>query len=357
MNNTVRLWVRHETRSTERRTPVTPDDARRLVGAGLDVTIEESPQRTFPLREYLDAGCTGAPAGSWPDAPPDTVVVGLKELPDQPAVLTHRHVYFGHAYKGQRGAPELLRRFSAGSGALLDLEYLVDDDGRRLAAFGYWAGYLGAALGVLHLAGELDVPLAPLRRSDLDERLRRSTKTGEPPRALVIGALGRCGRGARSALAVAGITPTCWDMAETANLDRATLLDHDLLVNTVLSTGPVEPFLTVADIDRPDRRLALVVDVTCDVGSPYNTLPIYDRTSTWDHPAIRLRTAEPVLDVIAVDNLPSLLPHEASVAFSADLLPHLLSLADPTAATWRRCERVYREACRTYGIGVEEVDG
>ena len=37
-----------------------------------------------------------------------------------------------------------------GGGALLDLEYLTDDHGRRLAAFGYWAGYVGAALAVLH---------------------------------------------------------------------------------------------------------------------------------------------------------------------------------------------------------------
>ena len=50
---------------------------------------------------------------------------------------------FGHAYKGQHSGRALLQRFKAGGGTLYDLEYLVDEDGRRVAAFGYWAGYAG----------------------------------------------------------------------------------------------------------------------------------------------------------------------------------------------------------------------
>lgn len=111
------LWLRHEVRSTERRTPVVPADARRLVDSGVTLTVEESPQRIFPIEEYEAAGCGVAPAGSWASrAPLDAVVVGLKELPDEPAALPHRHVFFGHAYKGQSGAAELLRRFAAGEG-------------------------------------------------------------------------------------------------------------------------------------------------------------------------------------------------------------------------------------------------
>jgi saccharopine dehydrogenase (NAD+, L-lysine-forming) len=48
--------MRHETRETERRAPVVPDDARRLVEAGLRLTVEESPQRVFPLEDYVAAG-------------------------------------------------------------------------------------------------------------------------------------------------------------------------------------------------------------------------------------------------------------------------------------------------------------
>lgn len=334
------LWVRGEVRPTERRAPVVPADARRLVDAGVRVTVEESPRRAFGIEEYAAAGCAVAPYGSWVDADPDVVVVGLKELPAEPAALRHRHVLFGHAFKGQPDAPDLLRRFAAGGGTLLDLEYLVDDAGRRLAAFGHWAGYTGAALAVLALRGRLPVPLEPGTRAELDDRLR-PRPGDEDPTVLVIGARGRSGRGAVAALAVAGLTPTSWDQVHTRVLDRPALLAHDALVNVVFTRAPAPPFVRPADLDDPARRLRLVCDVTCDVGSPANLLPIYDTVTDWQQPVRRLRD-DPVCDLIAIDNLPSLLPAEASTAFSADLLPLLLTLDD--GAPWRRARRTYDDA-------------
>ncbi|MEU6809808.1 saccharopine dehydrogenase [Streptomyces sp. NPDC046831] len=343
------LWLRHEARSTERRTPIVPSDARRLVEAGVTLTVEESPQRIFPLAEYTAAGCRTAEPGSWVSAPPDAVVLGLKELPERPEALTHRHVYFGHAYKRQPGAAALLRRFVTGGGALLDLEYLVDDNGRRLAAFGFWAGYLGAALAVLQHRGRLASPLTPTTREELEETLRPAAGD-EDVAALVIGALGRSGRGARVAFAAAGTDPTCWDLAETRDLDRRALLEHDLMVNAVLATSPVPPFLRTEDLDAPARRLRTVCDVTCDVGSPLNVLPVYDRVTDWAQPVRRLHE-EPPLDLIAIDNLPSLLPREASTDFSAALLPHLLEFE--TGGAWGRCLDTFRRACREHGLDAE----
>ncbi|MDH6454160.1 MULTISPECIES: saccharopine dehydrogenase [unclassified Streptomyces] len=341
------LWLRHEVRSTERRTPLVPSDARRLVDGGVTLTVEDSPQRIFPIEQYEAAGCGVAPAGSWASrAPRDAVVVGLKELPDEPAALTHRHVFFGHAYKQQPGAAELLRRFAAGGGALLDLEYLVDDHGRRLAAFGYWAGYLGAALAVLQHRGRLVAPLTPTSREELEEALRPAAGDEEFT-ALVIGALGRSGRGARVALQAAGIEPTCWDLDETRDLDRPALLAHDVLVNCVLATSPIPPFVREADLDDPARRLRTLSDVTCDVGSPLNVLPVYDRVTEWAEPVRRLHK-EPPLDLIAIDNLPSLLPEESSVGFSGSLLPLLLEFG--VGGPWGRCLDRFRQACRELGI-------
>lgn len=48
----------------------------------------------------------------------------------------------------QTGWKELLKRFRDGNGVLLDLEFLNDAQGRRVAAFGYMAGYAGSALGI-----------------------------------------------------------------------------------------------------------------------------------------------------------------------------------------------------------------
>jgi saccharopine dehydrogenase (NAD+, L-lysine-forming) len=347
------LWLRCEVRDTERRSPISPAAARALIAQGVQLTVERSEHRCFAIEEYRQAGCAIADAGSWPDAPDGTVVVGLKELPERPAALRHRHVYFAHAYKRQAGAARLLARFAAGGGQLLDLEYLVDDGGRRLAAFGYWAGYLGAALAVLQYRRSLEAPLTATTRDELAARLRKGAQQPAQPSALVIGALGRSGRGACDALRMAGIEPTRWDLPQTQNLDRSQLLAHDLLINTVLVTEPSKPFLTDADLeprhDR-DRRLSLICDVSCDVDSPFNVLPIYDQVTSWQQPVSRLTEGSRPLSLIAIDNLPALLPVEASLDFSAALSPFLADLGGPA---WQRCYQRFLSACHSYQLDGE----
>jgi saccharopine dehydrogenase (NAD+, L-lysine-forming) len=331
--------LRAEARPTEQRAPIVPDDAARLVADGVVVTVEESATRAFPITEYAAAGCAIEPEGSWVDAPADAVVVGIKELPDQPAELRHPHVYFAHAFRGQDGGAEVLARFRAGGGELLDVEYLTLE-GRRVVAFGYWAGYVGAALAVLEARGHLVGPLFPGSRAALDASLQH--QPGEPLTAVVTGASGRSGSGACDALAVAGVAVTAWDRAETATLDRAALLGHDLLVNCVASTGPAEPFVRPEDLAAADRRLVVVADVTCDVTNEHNLLPINNEVTTWAAPTRDLGGRPPVR-VIAIDNLPSLLPREASLDFSAQLTPLFADLPGRQGA-WAAAELAFRAA-------------
>lgn len=352
MSQITGVWLRREASPTEERTPLTPADAARLLAGGLSVTVEESEQRAFATEAYAAAGCRVVAADSWPEAPESVAVLGLKEPVSRPHELTHRHIFFGHAYKGQADGPALLRRFTAGGGRLLDLEFLTDEDGRRLAAFGYWAGYVGAALAVLHHRGRLVAPLRSMTKEELDAALRepapREPRGGAS--ALVIGALGRSGRGARAALDVAGLSPTLWDVEETRELDKEALLGHDILVNAVFASAPGPAFLDGADLDRPDRTLTVVSDVTCDITSDCNRLPVNDKPTDWAEPLRALRPPSPGLDVIAIENLPSLLPRESSAAFSADLFPQLAALpSDPP--TWARASAHFDDACRTLTEG------
>lgn len=352
----VHVWIRSESRGTERRAPVVPADVPLLVDAGFEVTVEESPQRIFPIDEYAAAGADVVAGGTWVDAPQDAYVLGIKELPDEPDSLRHRHIYFAHAFKGQDDAEETLARFRRGGGRLFDIEYLTGDDGKRVVAFGYWAGYVGAALGVLHLAGRLDAPLTPMARHELDAELEQAGKDGaDQLLALVTGARGRSGRGAQRALMTAGMPITRWDRQETRDLHKQALLGHDLLVNCVVTHTPTTPFVEHADLDH-ERRLRVLADVTCDVTGPTNMLPVNTEITTWQEPVRRLHDGnaqhgDGPLEVIAIDNLPSLLPREASEGFSADLTPHLLGLtgADGPSAPWQAAGRAFDRAMDELG--------
>jgi saccharopine dehydrogenase (NAD+, L-lysine forming) len=59
--------------------------------------------------------------------------------------------------------------------------------------------------------------------------------------------------------------------------------------------------------------------------------------TSWAAPARRVHD-EPPLDVVAIDNLPSLLPVESSEDYAGQLLPSLLQLHDLSVGVWHRAE-------------------
>ena len=344
----VHLWVRSESRGNERRAGITPAGVARLVARGFRVTVEESPTRILPLGPYLDAGAERAAAGSWPDAPDEAIIFGLKELPEDGTPLRHRHILFGHAFKGQPAGQVLLRRFEEGGGALYDLEYLVDRTGRRVAAFGYWAGHAGAAVTLLawaaQQAGDLCPPVsawqsAPDMLADVQEALLAAS--APLPGALVVGALGRVGAGVTDLCRAMDVGVTGWDMAETAHGGPfPEVLEHALFFNCILAR-PGCPVFVPADTPRRPRKLTAIGDIACDPGSDFNPVPVYDRVTCWAEPVVRVHDTPP-LDVMAIDNLPSLLPRESSEDFAAQLLPHLEALDRLDAGVWARAHKTYQ---------------
>ncbi|MEM6305984.1 MAG: saccharopine dehydrogenase [Pseudomonadota bacterium] len=341
------LWVRGEQRADERRTGLTPQGAAALIAAGLQVTVEDSPDRILPTQAYAAAGCTIATPGSWPQAPQDAIIFGLKELPEDGTPLHHTHIMFGHAFKGQAAGQTLLKRFKAGGGTLLDLEYLTDESGARRAAFGYWAGFAGAAVTlkcwIAQQSGGLCPPIAPFdTASDMTAELRNALSPHAPPEALIIGAKGRVGTGAGDLLAKMGVPVTAWDMAETAHGGPfPEVLDHALFINCILA-GPTTPPFVLADAPRTARALRVIGDIACDPDSAFNPVQVYDAPTTWQAPATRVH-ATPPLDVMAIDNLPSMLPLESSEDYAAQLLPTLLSLPDDEEGVWARARATFRD--------------
>jgi saccharopine dehydrogenase (NAD+, L-lysine-forming) len=342
------LWVRAESRDNEARVGITPSGVRDLLDAGMTVTVERSTARIVPDADYADLGIAMPPAGSWRQAPDEAIIFGLKELPDDEAPLTHRHIMFGHAFKGQPAGRRLLHRFRAGGGTLLDLEYLTDEAGRRVAAFGYWAGYAGAAVCLKAWAAQRQnrllgpVKAVPSATHLLTELQSDLVACGaHRPTAIVIGAQGRVGSGVIDLCTAMGVPTTRWDMAETASGGPfPEVLQHDLFFNCVLA-APGTPVFVPSDAPQMQRRLSVIGDIACDPESDFSPVRVYDKATTWEKPVRRVAETPP-LDVMAIENLPAVLPLESSEDFAAQLLPVLRNLTAADDPVWSRAEATFR---------------
>ncbi|KAK9368041.1 hypothetical protein V1509DRAFT_624083 [Lipomyces kononenkoae] len=355
----VTLHLRAESKPLEHRSALTPTTAKQLIDAGFNVIVERSSQRVFDDAEFEAIGAPLVDEFCWPSAPKDHLIIGLKELPEESFPLVHEHIQFAHCYKDQGGWKDVLSRYHNGNGVLYDIEFLTDDNGRRVAAFGFHAGFAGAAVGLLNWAWQLEheeplpavdwYPNEAALIADVKKAVEDAvSRTGaKPPSVLVIGALGRCGSGAIDLLRKVGLQEENiikWDMAETAKGGPfEEIVQSNVFINCIYLSKQIPPFVTMDTLNTKDRKLSVIVDVSADTTNPFNPVPVYTVATTFKEPTVPVELANgPKLSVISIDHLPSMLPREASEAFSAALLPSLMSLPDrKNARVWKEAQDLY----------------
>ncbi len=210
-----RIGIRREDKSPfERRAALTPAHVRRATDElGLEVVVQPSPIRVFEDQEYVDAGATLSEDLSSCD-----MVLGVKEIPPELLEEGKAYTFFSHTVKGQDYNMGMLRTLLNRGCTLVDYERIVDDRGRRLVFFGYYAGLAGMldslwAFGQRALADGIDSPFSAMKRAyqyhDLDaaraavEEVGRAIRIKGVPydlQPLVIGyaGYGNVSRGAQS---------------------------------------------------------------------------------------------------------------------------------------------------------------
>lgn len=359
------MWLREECKPFEHRTALTPEICKELIAQGFEITVEKRLEdgRCVPDQDYADAGCTLVDTASWTEAPEDFFIVGLKELPEDGSALKHKHIFFGHAYKNQAGWKDLLGRFASGGGTLLDLEYLTNEKGQRVAAFGFMAGYAGAAVGLLEWCQQQlqpDTPMAAVmpypNKNVLIEAIKEKfaaveAKVGSPtfPKVLIMGALGRSGSGAVALCEDVGIpaeSMSKWDIQETKGGGPfEAILDHDMFINCIYLLKKIPPFITEDMLANEGRKLKTVVDVSCDTSNPNNPIPFANQATTFDAPTLQLSPPKgSKVSMIAIDHLPAMLPLESSQMYSADLKATIEALKKIDAApVWVKATTIFKE--------------
>ena len=326
------FWLRAETKKNEFRRALTPDSCQKILAQGHKVIVEDWKESIIPTSEYEKVGCEIVAANTWDkDAPKEAIIVGLKALPEDIKLFKHTHIYFAHAYKEQDGWRELLAKFQYGGGKIVDLEFMVNENKRRVAAFGYWAGYVGAALGALFAKAtnqaEAIKELQELKQfSDKQELINFVTKhtSGQTGEAIVIGCRGRSGTGATDFINSINWQSTGWDQKDTApGGPFKEILNYELFVNCVLAMSKMPPFITKDLIESSNNKLSVISDVSCDPDSECNMVPLYTEATVLSNPVIQVTEGEKPVFLTAIDNLPSILPKESSYDFSSQLEPFI----------------------------------
>lgn len=240
--------IRETKNDWERRTPLTPENVAQLCGNGLDISAVKSPIRIYPDARYTDAGAQLVESTA--DA---NVVLGIKEPPIDQVGPGQVFIVFSHTIKGQAYNMPLLRRFLDQGATLIDYECIVDALGRRLIAFGRYAGIAGAIDGVWALRRRMEVlgipqPLAGAERTHVYTNTERAWSALEaiggqireqgfaPSMAPVVFGIigcGKVGQGAGEVLDHLGAVPV--QAADLGSLDadphklyRVDLVEQDL---------------------------------------------------------------------------------------------------------------------------------
>lgn len=359
--------LREEKNPPDSRVALTPPQVAQMRAAGIDIVVQPSNGRTFKDQEYADLSIPLVE-----DITGRQLLLGVKEVPVSKLIPNKQYCFFAHVAKEQPYNQKLMRAFLDQGITHYDYEYLTDDKGRRLIAFGYWAGMVGAHNAIWTYAQRTGAFPLPRLKDLYDYAAAKAiyAKLQLPPLRVVLTGTGRVGKGAAQVLSdlgfqrlspadyLAGNNPdqavfTQLHVTEYARhpdgnpIDKNYFYAHgeeylsafspyakssDIFINGIFWDGKAPAFFTKAEMAQPDFRIQVIGDVTCDI-APAASVPSTLRASTIADPVFGYDPATgtevsayhpSAIDVMSIDNLPSELPRDASTAFGATFIEKIL---------------------------------
>ena len=369
MTKTLRVGILRETRNPpDRRVPLTPPQITAL-------------EETYPYVQFFvqpsDIRCYSNEEYEYLDIPLKEdlrdcdILLGVKEIDKRTFIPGKTYMFFAHVAKKQQHNLGMFMEMAERKLTLIDFEYLTDDKGRRVVAFGRHAGIVGAYNGLrargiktnkfklkpAYQCHDLDEMWAGLRKIELQPGLK-ILLTGE----------GRVSSGAIETLNVANVVQvkpedflnrqfevpvfcqagpqhyTKHKEGREFNFSHFAKFPNEYesaflpfaQVTDILITGhywdPRSPhFFTKEDMKKNDFRISVIADISCDVNGP---IPTTHRATTISDPFYaynpHLGIEEPAfsrptnITVMSIDNLPGELPRDASQDFGRMLITNVL---------------------------------
>lgn len=321
------LFIRKETIPNEYRTPIIPKDIPILIKNNYTVYVESCSNRCFSDHEFEKYGAIIV-NHQWFQYNAN-IVLGLKELQHPEYLDHHVHVYFAHCYKDQLHAPKLLKYFKDSRSILYDLEYFTYKNNQRFLAFGFYAGIAGCILGLKQHHFKKLGPLSYIK--DLNSTIFELLSFNMKPSIAVIGYSGRCGQGVCHVLNLLHLKYHVYTKEQSKNNLNA----YDIVFNCIYLSNYIKPWFTH---DTKFKKPIVICDISCDPYHEYNPIQIYNEPTTWENPVYQYNKN---VSIIAIDNLPSLIPIESSTYFSNKMIELILLKENDTQHIWKRNLKIY----------------
>ncbi|MFL5729901.1 MAG: NAD(P)-dependent oxidoreductase [Cytophagaceae bacterium] len=356
----------------DKRVPLLPDQCAEILKQfpEISITVQPSDIRCIANSEYAAQNIR---LGE--DLSDCDILLGIKEVPAHLLVPEKTYLFFSHTIKKQPHNKHLLQTALEKKIRLIDYECLTETSGKRVIAFGKFAGIVGAYNGILNYGKKFH--LFDLKRAyqcfDYSEMKAELKKAKLPPVKIVLTGGGRVGTGATEVLEAAGIRKVSpedlidkkYEVPVYTQLNSrdyhqrkdGSSYDNDefhahpelyestfrkfLPVTDILIAGaywdPGAPMLFTREEMLHDFHIRVIADITCDIGGsvPSTIKPstIYDPCYDYNPYTGGLEapfSGEQNITVMAIDNLPGEIPRDASRDFGEQLMRNVLPyLAGP----------------------------
>ena len=401
-NRIITLAVLAEARIDENRVPFSPTQISYLLNkfSNLKIIVQPSTRRCFKDEDYLKAG-----AHITDELSSSNIIFGVKEVDISTLVKDKIYLFFSHTSKVHQHIgqvikdkaiiykKELLKEVIKKNITLIDYENIrnASGEGYRYLGFGRFAGIIGA-YNTLNLYLKLNEKLQLPRAFEINnyEQVKKliSKQNFNKLKILLTGS-GRASKGAIELLKHANIRQVSindylsnkYDEAVFCNISAKKHIERkdgknssyqDFILNPHEYNFKIKNYLFDTDIFiachywdpkfpklfypkqiNEFKNLKIIGDVTCDING---SVPTTIRSTSISEPYYSINTDQMKeielgnkgIAVMAVDNLPSELPRDASVEFGSsvisEILPYLIDKDDgrinraTTASNGKFCE-------------------
>lgn len=331
----------------------------------ISIQVQSSDSRCYKDEEYIALGIEIKE-----DLSDCDILLGVKEVKIDKLIADKTYFFFSHTIKKQAYNRALLQEILKRHIQIVDYETLTDETGKRVIAFGRWAGIVGAHNGIRtwgKRTARFDLKAMHLC-FDFAEACSYYKSLALEGLKVVLTGSGRVSNGSAEVFDQMGIerltkedflayngnqavycqlnTEDMFAKGEDNDFDVEFYKDpsgyHSLLspylkkanvlVNGIYWDNKAPALFSKEEMKEKDFNVEVIADITCDI-APVSSIPSTLKASTITDPFFGYNPQteqeeapfqKHVIDMMTIDNLPNELPRDASADFGNQFIDYVL---------------------------------